>query len=97
MDILESRCVNRPIEDGPPLRGRRGRRWFGNSMKGASSDSDFDYLRMRALKERSAARSARDMRVRRVHLEMAERYEGLFRRAQGQGLAGPHFRFAAEE
>ena len=39
--------------------------------------SQLDYLRMRALEERRAAAGARDVRVRRVHLEMAERYEEL--------------------
>lgn len=97
MDILESGWTDRLSEHGAPLRGRGGRHWLQNSMKSASSDSDFDYLRMRALKELGAARGARDRRVRRVHFEMAERYQALLQSAQAQRLAGPHFRFAGEE
>lgn len=35
---------------------------------------DVDYLRMRAAREQSAALDATDARVRRVHIEMADRY-----------------------
>ena len=45
----------------------------------ASGSSDLDYYRLRASSERAAAHEARDMRVRRVHLEMAERYQSLIR------------------
>jgi hypothetical protein len=37
--------------------------------------NDLSYFRRRASEERTAALYARDARVRRVHLEMAERYE----------------------
>jgi hypothetical protein len=37
--------------------------------------TDLSYYRRRASQERTAALQARDPRVRRVHLEMAERYE----------------------
>ncbi|HWJ37790.1 MAG TPA: hypothetical protein VNR86_03400 [Sphingomicrobium sp.] len=39
--------------------------------------SQLDYLRLRACAERRAAAGATDMRVNRVHLEMAQRYEAL--------------------
>ncbi len=42
---------------------------------------DLDYFRRRAAKERTAAIQSRDSRVRRAHLEMAERYAGLVRAA----------------
>jgi len=45
----------------------------------AWTTDDLDYFRMRAASERVAAEHARDMRVRRVHLEMAERYGALIR------------------
>lgn len=44
--------------------------------------SDLDYFRMRVRKERAAATTARDVRVRRVHLELAERYHALIRDAE---------------
>lgn len=37
--------------------------------------SDLSYYRRRASEERTAALNARDPRVRRVHVELAERYE----------------------
>lgn len=37
--------------------------------------SDLDYFRMRAAMEQTAAANAHDVRVQRVHLEMAERYQ----------------------
>lgn len=37
--------------------------------------SDLSYYRRRASEERTAALNTRDLRVRRVHLELAERYE----------------------
>ena len=46
----------------------------------ATTPSDFDYFRMRAARERWAAGEACDKRVRRVHLEMAERYQALILR-----------------
>jgi hypothetical protein len=46
--------------------------------------SDLDYFRMRAGKERGAAAAACDMRARRVHLEMAERYNALVRGTESE-------------
>jgi hypothetical protein len=43
--------------------------------------TDFDYFRRRAAEERTAAVESRDLRVRRVHLEMAKRYAGFVRTA----------------
>ena len=54
-------------EDAAKRAGQRG------------ESSDRDYFRMRAGRERAAATVARDARVRRVHLEMAERYHALIR------------------
>ena len=47
--------------------------------------SDLSYYRRRASEERTAALNARDSRVRRVHSEMAERYEERVR-----GMAAHH-------
>lgn len=48
-----------------------------------SSPSDIGYFRVRAAKELTAAGRATDKRVRRVHLEMAERYQALISKAGG--------------
>lgn len=42
-------------------------------------ESDTQYFRRRASEERSTAIQARDARVRKAHLDMAERYEDLVR------------------
>ena len=42
--------------------------------------SDLSYFLRRASEERTAALYAKDPRVRRVHLEMAERYEERIRK-----------------
>lgn len=47
--------------------------------------SDLSYYRRRASEERTAALNSRDPRVRRVHAEMAERYEDRVR-----GMAAHH-------
>jgi two-component sensor histidine kinase len=47
--------------------------------------SDLSYYRRRASEERTAALNSRDMRVRRAHTEMAERYEERVR-----GMAAHH-------
>lgn len=47
--------------------------------------SDLSYYRRRASEERTAALNSRDPRVRRAHLEMAERYEERVR-----GMAAHH-------
>jgi hypothetical protein len=47
--------------------------------------SDLSYFRKRASEERTAALNARDPRVRKAHLEMAERYEDRVR-----GMAAHH-------
>ena len=95
MVILQSHWTDRPIENGQLSRDRGGLFALGNSVKQARAESDLDYLRMRALKEFSAAAGARDIRVRRVHVEMAKRYQTLLRRAEAQWL--PRLGFAGEE
>ena len=95
MVILQSHWTDRPIENGQLPRNRGGLLSLRNSMKEARAESDLDYLRMRAVKELGAAAGARDIRVRRVHLEMAKQYQALLRRAEAQWL--PRFRFAEEE
>jgi two-component sensor histidine kinase len=47
--------------------------------------NDLSYYRRRASEERTAALNSRDPRVRRVHAEMAERYEDRVR-----GMAAHH-------
>ena len=47
--------------------------------------SDLSYYRRRASEERTAALNSRDLRVRRAHIEMAERYEERVR-----GMATHH-------
>jgi hypothetical protein len=47
--------------------------------------SDLSYYRRRASEERTAALNSRDIRVRRVHMELAERYESRVR-----GMATHH-------
>ena len=47
--------------------------------------NDLSYFLQRASEERTAALNARDPRVRRVHVEMAERYEERIR-----GMAAHH-------
>lgn len=42
-------------------------------------NEDAIYFRRRGLEERTAALSATDARARRVHLELAHRYEGAIR------------------
>jgi len=49
-----------------------------------SSPSDIGYFRHRAAGELTAAWNATDTRVRRVHLEMAERYQALICKAEGE-------------
>jgi predicted nuclease with TOPRIM domain len=49
--------------------------------------NDLSYFRKRASEERTAALNARDARVRKVHVEMAERYEERVR-----GMAAHHER-----
>jgi len=49
------------------------------------STTDLSYFRKRASEERTAAINARDPRVRKVHNEMAERYEERVR-----GMAAHH-------
>lgn len=55
-------------------------------MSGAGTlTSDLSYYRRRASEERTAALNSRDPRVRRAHVEMAERYEDRVR-----GMAAHH-------
>ena len=51
----------------------------GKRADDLSSGADLNYFRTRAARERSAAANASDMRVRQVHLEMAERYQANIR------------------
>ena len=51
----------------------------GKRANDLSSGVDLNYFRTRAARERSAAANASDMRVRQVHLEMAERYQANIR------------------
>jgi hypothetical protein len=48
-------------------------------VQGRHLMNDLSYYRRRASDERTAALNARDPRVRRVHLELAERYEDRVR------------------
>lgn len=42
-------------------------------------EGEREFFQRRALEERSAAMGSADLRVRRIHLEMAERYDQLIR------------------
>ncbi len=53
----------------------------GGADSARHSSRDLEYFRWRAAKERTAALQSRDLRVRRAHLEMAERYAGRIRAA----------------
>jgi hypothetical protein len=60
--------------------------WHGRHSRPANgtepsrhTSKDLDYFHRRAAEERTAAVRSSDLRVRRVHLEMAERYAGLVR------------------
>lgn len=61
----------------------------GKRARERSSDSDLDYFRMRAAREWTAARDSADIRVRGVHLELAERYQALVRVAETASRGGP--------
>lgn len=54
----------------------------GKRADDLSPGADLNYFRTRAARERSAAANASDMRVRQVHLEMAERYQANIRVAE---------------
>lgn len=53
------------------------------------TDADVQYFWSRAAHEKAAAEGAGDIRVRRVHLEMAKRYEILIRAADVGSSVGP--------
>lgn len=55
------------------------------------TSSDVEYFRRRTIQEQTAALRSRDLRVRRVHLEMAERYRALSREAERHGEAELRF------
>ena len=59
-------------------------RGSASRAKNSRTDLDLDYFRMRAAREQTAARNAQDVRVRRVHLDMAERYQALVRVAEAR-------------
>ena len=56
----------------------------------ALSESDLDYFRKRAAVEQAGAEGAHDIRVRQVHLEMAERYRALMRAGEASQQAQLH-------
>lgn len=75
--------------DNFPLATRVGR---AAAVSGAGTvTNDLSYFRRRASEERTAALNARDPRVLRVHVEMAERYEERVREmaAHHEGLYVP--------
>jgi len=59
----------------------------GKRAKQSSMACDLDYLRMRAAHEQTAGGNAADIRVRRVHLEMAKRYQALIRATETAAAA----------
>lgn len=56
----------------------------------APVESDLDYFHSRACAEEEAAKSAKNMRVRRVHLELAQRYRSLIRAGRAFDKSGLH-------
>lgn len=58
---------------------------MGNGGRTTVTTNDLSYFRRRASEERTAALNSRDLRVRRVHIELAERYEERVR-----GMAAHH-------
>jgi hypothetical protein len=68
------------VKDGRTI----SQRGIGLQVAAPPTEADLDYLRSRAAHERVAAAQAQDIRARRVHLEMAERY-GIFVRAAEAG------------
>lgn len=52
------------------------------------SESDLDYFRMRAAREQAAAEGAQNVRVRQVHLEMAQGYQARIRAAEVSRQSG---------
>lgn len=71
-----TRAIDRPGSVRQSLEEFDWSRIRRNGVKPADA-SDLDYYRMRASTERAAASNARDVRVRRVHLELAERYQAF--------------------
>lgn len=63
-------------------------RGIGLQAAGAPAEADLDYFRSRAAHERAAAAQAQDIRARRAHLEMAERYCIFVRAAEAGWGAG---------
>jgi hypothetical protein len=59
----------------------------GKRADDLSLGADLDYFRNRFASERSAAANASDIRVRQVHLEMAERYQANIRVAEAHRRA----------
>jgi hypothetical protein len=76
----------RQIVDNFRLATRAGR-VAPKALGAGTMTNDLSYFRRRASEERTAALNARDLRVRRVHCEMAERYEDRVR-----GMAVHHER-----
>lgn len=61
---------------------------FGQQASTPATKADLDYFRSRAAHEKMAAAQAHDIRVRSVHLEMAQRYGILIRAAEATSGAG---------
>ena len=61
---------------------------IGQQTSTPATEADLDYFRSRAAHEKMAAAQADDVRVRRVHLEMAQRYGILIRAAEATSGAG---------
>ena len=57
------------------LRGPSGETFLDEQVTERSTLADVSYDRQRASEERTAALQSRDVRVRRVHVELADRYE----------------------
>jgi hypothetical protein len=76
-------------KDGRPAAARvmHARDWCMPALPRLSSTTaaDVDYLRRRAREELTSAGQATDIRVARVHLELAERYRARIRAAEAPG------------
>ena len=74
----------------------RGTHWLHPHRRHPATrptSSDAEYFRRRTAQEERAAQQSRDIRVRRVHLEMAERYRALSR--EGEAHHAPALRFVS--
>ena len=72
----------------------RGTHWLhphGRHRAAHPTCSDAEYFRRRTAQEQRAAQQSRDFRVRRVHLEMAERYRALSREGEAHRAVALRF------